>query len=338
MLCKWCGADVPNSETKCPRCKRDMTAKSDCGGFYDIVSAPKKAEPTGFQPATTEIIRERFVPQPTKNNLNLVQLALSGVACLGLLFALIQLSSISKKVNETSATANQAGQQATQIIQELRRVRGDSEYQIHVAAERGQNGNNVKTSVELGNYNSMVNTKVTTDEETGDISKVQVGMGETDDAVVAKIKKSTAEGETTIAVSTEVDADLFDAERSENAVSYRWECKLGNRWVELTDEQLKELFTISEDGTSITIKNKELSKVLELAGEDALVELSVTCTRINVKEESLEIKLIGISLEKPEIEASGEEEDVDNKSGQDLEADKKNDKKQDKESEADKKK
>jgi len=44
MFCKYCGADMPDTAKKCPRCGEASPAKSDCGGFFDLVHlTPKQA-------------------------------------------------------------------------------------------------------------------------------------------------------------------------------------------------------------------------------------------------------------------------------------------------------
>lgn len=45
MICKYCGADMPETAKKCPRCGEANPAKSDCGGFYDLVHTKPKAAP-----------------------------------------------------------------------------------------------------------------------------------------------------------------------------------------------------------------------------------------------------------------------------------------------------
>ena len=37
MICKWCGNSMETRETVCRRCGKEVPAKSDCGGFYDLV-------------------------------------------------------------------------------------------------------------------------------------------------------------------------------------------------------------------------------------------------------------------------------------------------------------
>ncbi len=41
MFCKWCGGTLTPAETKCKRCGKEIPARSDCGGFYDLVPTAK---------------------------------------------------------------------------------------------------------------------------------------------------------------------------------------------------------------------------------------------------------------------------------------------------------
>ena len=300
MLCKWCGADVPNSAAKCPRCHKELPAKSDCGGYYDIVSAPKRAEPMGFQQAPTEIVRERIIPQKTKANL--VQILLAAVACVGVLLALVLLLGLTGNLTKTTNAANQNGQRAEQILAELRRVRGEKEYQINVSVDHGAKGNRVKTTAKLGDYTNAVSTDVLLDEETGDVRSVQISMGTTKDAVALELDK-TVEGDETIVTLETVDVSeaIFDAQKDE--LTYQWKCKLGGEWVALDDE-IYAKFVKVEDNT-ITFDNKALAEVPLLEGVESL-ELQVVCTRTNVSDESLKITVGGICVEMPSADVSNE--------------------------------
>lgn len=53
MICKWCGANTPDSKPKCTRCGRPLPPKSDCGGFYDIVPDAKKVIASRSNPTPT---------------------------------------------------------------------------------------------------------------------------------------------------------------------------------------------------------------------------------------------------------------------------------------------
>lgn len=44
MICKGCGGALERGERACRRCGREVTALSDCGGFYDLVNTPRPVE------------------------------------------------------------------------------------------------------------------------------------------------------------------------------------------------------------------------------------------------------------------------------------------------------
>ena len=79
MFCKWCGADLPIAATKCARCGKEVPAMSDCGGFYDLVSDPKKrpvvapvpaapkVEPAADGPAKAEVAKKTVTNRDKKN-------------------------------------------------------------------------------------------------------------------------------------------------------------------------------------------------------------------------------------------------------------------------------
>ena len=70
MICKWCGETIKAGNRTCRRCKREIPALSDCGGFYDLVSkdaptpacapAPQSAAQSPVQPV---IPQRRLRPQ-----------------------------------------------------------------------------------------------------------------------------------------------------------------------------------------------------------------------------------------------------------------------------------
>lgn len=44
MICKWCGETLKTGDKTCKRCRREVPALSDCGGFYDLVPAAMPVE------------------------------------------------------------------------------------------------------------------------------------------------------------------------------------------------------------------------------------------------------------------------------------------------------
>lgn len=44
MICKWCGETLKTGDKTCKRCRREVPALSDCGGFYDLVPTAMPVE------------------------------------------------------------------------------------------------------------------------------------------------------------------------------------------------------------------------------------------------------------------------------------------------------
>jgi len=79
MFCKWCGGDLAKNDKKCSRCGRAVPAKSDCGGFYDLVPNPvAPASPArNDQPAGPTVIHmDAPKPSPVPLILSIVSLVL----------------------------------------------------------------------------------------------------------------------------------------------------------------------------------------------------------------------------------------------------------------------
>lgn len=105
MICKWCGETLKAGAKTCKRCKREVPALSDCGGFYDLVpqagAVPPpvpEAEPVAA-PAPTPV--RPVMPRKKKNNL-LPNVIFWLAIALALIF-LIQTISLSGKLGDATA-------------------------------------------------------------------------------------------------------------------------------------------------------------------------------------------------------------------------------------------
>lgn len=70
MICKWCGEVLKPGDSRCKRCRREIPALSDCGGFYDLVPQAESALPVAAQqpkPAPVEVRPERVPPIPVQS-------------------------------------------------------------------------------------------------------------------------------------------------------------------------------------------------------------------------------------------------------------------------------
>lgn len=108
MICKWCGETLKTGAKTCKRCKRDIPAKSDCGGFYDLVPLPGTVPPAAPAP----VLHTSAVPEPashgasasakTQGNLN-PRLLLAGAAAV-ILILLVMVITLSIKLADTGDT------------------------------------------------------------------------------------------------------------------------------------------------------------------------------------------------------------------------------------------
>lgn len=57
MICKWCGNPLTAADRTCRRCGREVPARSDCGGFYDLV-------PNARQPHSGNTVPGQNVHRP----------------------------------------------------------------------------------------------------------------------------------------------------------------------------------------------------------------------------------------------------------------------------------
>lgn len=84
MICKWCGASMDPMETVCRRCGRETAAKSDCGGFYDLVPAARNIVPAMpvQQPVPQPVPKPASQPVTESVKKSPVSLVLGVLCCL----------------------------------------------------------------------------------------------------------------------------------------------------------------------------------------------------------------------------------------------------------------
>lgn len=105
MICKWCGETVKPGSVTCRRCKREIPALSDCGGFYDLVpmepaTAPSEPMPqTAVQPPVRPVLPERKKSRPITD-------MICGVAVVLALIFMILTVSLSGKLADAKEEAD----------------------------------------------------------------------------------------------------------------------------------------------------------------------------------------------------------------------------------------
>lgn len=132
MICKWCGAEISDSATKCARCRKDLPAMSDCGGFYNLVPNAQKSaiEPQPDKPIPPEPVPAKNAPQPVskktkgrkKNPIGIVVTCTGFVLAVVLAFSLVgqtmryqkEQRQLKMQIEKLSAELNQKQQETTE--------------------------------------------------------------------------------------------------------------------------------------------------------------------------------------------------------------------------------
>jgi hypothetical protein len=164
MICKWCGETVKPGAGTCKRCKRQIPALSDCGGFYDLVnqSSPILPPVAETPPAPQPPVRPAMPQQQKKSILPNLLL------CLALILAVIfLLRSVS------------LSKQLTQANEEMARLRNHLRYQ----------DDTVQTAPTLDNSGEETPSEPTEPEEI--LLTLQEGVAELDLSKKENLKLNT---------------------------------------------------------------------------------------------------------------------------------------------------
>lgn len=103
MICKQCGAEMPQSATKCRRCGNKVPPKSDCGGFYELASAGTRMWEDSKPAAPAPVYIRETAPTPPPNKTPFILMSvLAGVLAFCLLLTLV-LNGIGGKKGSISA-------------------------------------------------------------------------------------------------------------------------------------------------------------------------------------------------------------------------------------------
>ena len=237
MLCKWCGAELPEFTTRCKRCKKDIPAISDCGGFYDLVPAAKKladrGEPVRQTPVDGGFVRaaekDAFDNSREKNNDRKVlglQIALI-VMCVALV-ALLLLNLKDRLGDDSSARDRDDGDIG--IILDEGKVPGDDDATTGEDnpddsgdATTGEDNPDDSTDATSGEDNPDDSTDVTTGEDDPDTQKIpleeqelefELEIEETDDgmAVKAEVTQGEIDAEISGRISDRADPSDYKIE------------------------------------------------------------------------------------------------------------------------------
>ena len=337
MFCKWCGADLPNSAIRCTRCGKDVPAMSDCGGFYDLVPNAKRrttedpvSTPVGLKvdPVNVESVKndtpKKDVPTKGKQNVRKGNGPQLLITCIGFIVVIALLLGMNGKVGKLlDSVANSDGRIVT-IYEELQQIKNavqgekqeesipptegetvpnntlieEQDAKIEIVVDHSEFGASVKTTADLGDFEDTIVDQVMLDSATQSLSSVQIDLSEAENCIEIKITNKQAAssyGKGSISVDFAIDEKLF-AEEQDDA-EYEWAYRItgSTEWTSLDED----VFTISEDGKTVTYT---ANKLVDLMEEAEMAEFRLTYKRSNVKDGSLTIIVSGITVTNQSLE------------------------------------
>ena len=104
MFCKHCGGNISASDTKCKRCGKAVPARSDCGGFYDLV--PGKPVVAAMPTTGAEPTYAKDSDEKSKLPLELIIIAAAALAIILILFVVMFIK-IGKQADEITNLADE---------------------------------------------------------------------------------------------------------------------------------------------------------------------------------------------------------------------------------------
>ena len=122
MFCKYCGGNLASGDAKCKRCGKEVAARSNCGGFYDLVQEDAALQP--MQPARPAAV---IMPQKMKNPTGLIVGVAAGFALLLVLIAVLivkqsqlneELDTLKNELQETEPESTETVDEETETNEE----------------------------------------------------------------------------------------------------------------------------------------------------------------------------------------------------------------------------
>lgn len=326
MFCKWCGGNLGSSDIKCARCGREVPARSDCGGFYDLVPEAKKRTQT--QPAraaapvrNTEQVHKpepKAEPQRTKKSdrkansgLNLITPVGLALVLLALIMLLGKVNSLQKKLDALSVQIN-GKPAASELIETSGAAETTEPEEASEPTDPAVPTNPTKptkpdaiseladqdvkfivdlgrerAALELGDYEDEFDTEYEPGEGKCSASYT---LKEADTETSLEIEYRDGDTGWTASVSYDIDEELYKISDFADACQWQYRDKDG-KWKDFSEDDMIQKDT---DGKTQTTINKTKRKALNGGTGESRLELRCEIRLESTGKGSLTIEIEGI--------------------------------------------
>lgn len=340
MFCKWCGADLPNSAKKCTRCGREVPAKSDCGGFYDLVPNAKSVSAPGpvFSPKAPETAPahaepvKKDVPAKGKKTGRKSGLHLL-ITCIGLVLVIVLLLCMGSKLGKALDTAAENAQTIQALTDELALLKTDilggqaeevptpPDGEADLPADSEPAAGDVlleqqEVTIEISIDRTAEGTCVKTTADLGDFNDTVVDHVLFDSVThsLSEVQIDLSEAENCICVkvdnnmsatglgSISVDLQVDDKAfaQMQDEATYKWEYRIGGTTQWIELDQ--DVFKVNDNTVNYT--KADLAGLLKDADT---AEFRLTYQRSNVQDGSLTVVISGITVANQPLEIHNEQ-------------------------------
>lgn len=343
MFCKWCGADLPNSAKKCTRCGRDVPAKSDCGGFYDLVPNAKSVSTPGTDssPKAPEVVPahaepvKKDVPAKSKKTGRKGGLHLL-ITCIGLVLVIVLLLCMGSKLGKVLDAAAENAQSIQALRDELALLRADilggqtEEIPTPPDGEADLPADNEPAAGDVLLEQQDVTIEISIDRTAEGICvKTTADLGDFNDTVVdhvlfdsdthslTGVRIDLSEVENCICVkvdnkmsatglgsiSVDLQADDKVFAQMRDKATYKWEYRIGGTTQWIELDQ--DVFKVSEaNDNTVNYNEADLAGLLKDADT---AEFRLTYQRSNEQDGSLTVIISGITVANQPLEINNEQ-------------------------------
>lgn len=151
MFCKWCGGNLASSDTKCKRCGREVSALSDCGGFYDLVPNAKNNVEVRQVPLAMPEIQETKKQSPSGIIALIVSCLVIVFLLAGIVFIGIKLFKENRKVAELTEIQESVLAEQDEVTDIVIKLENSGQYVIYDANYAlFKDSDNIKWQFHLG--------------------------------------------------------------------------------------------------------------------------------------------------------------------------------------------
>ena len=324
MFCKWCGANLVASDTKCKRCGKEVPALSDCGGFYDLVPNANKPNEVCHEPEvppvgppnpsqTPEQQKESTPARCKKGGKKLLigSIVLTAVGFLLVILLLVStLSKVDKYESEVALYASEVSGLQTDIEAIAEKIdaaltASEPEKTEHptvapdpVLAEQNvaftvtinaeDTSKPVDAGLFLGDYKDTTLITYCLNETTDGVDSVSYSLQDSGTEVILSIVRLNDHLSQSVYISYEIDADIFGQIAGTESCSWQYRYDANADW-----QELPEGGEFTPSGQTGLCFNEAALQELDIGGNGQL-ELRCEICRINTNGGSMTVVIEGI--------------------------------------------